>query len=213
MATLEDWQFLIDALDPLRGPLHEQLPSAADVAEDHFAEFDMYDKEYQAGRAHLARCHARRLLKVQSASNLGGWKVARPGPNAALWLTRDALRLRLLRPLPGMEVPPPGPNHTRIAYYSNQHVSILGVSGSDLIGLWDIDGAGEATIRIVRPIGRWRYGANSKVDIDFQLPRLPQSLRELEFRPTDDLGLPLPFENEDEEGEEGTGGGTDRPGG
>jgi hypothetical protein len=87
------------------------------------------------------------------------------------------------------------------------------VSGSDLIGLWDIDDTGEATIRIIRPIGHWRYGANEKVDIDFQLPKLPRSLSELEFRPSDDLGLTLPFESEDEEGEEGTGDGADRPGG
>lgn len=212
MPTPEDWQFLIDVFDPLRGPLHEDLPVAAEVAEGHFAEHDMTGKEYQAGRAHLARCHARRLLKAQSADDLGRWKLARPGPNAALWLTRDALRLRLLRPLPGMEIPPPGPNATRIAYYSNQHVSLLGVAGSDLIGLWSVDDSGDATIRVIRPTGRWRYGAHARVDIDFLLPQPPRSLSDLEFRPTDDMDLPLPFENEDEEGEEGTGG-SDRPGG
>ncbi len=193
--------FLIEALEPLCGPLHEILPSAADVAENHFAEFDMTDAEYRTGRSHLARCHARRLLTQRSREELGGWRVTTPGQNTRLWLVRDALKLRLLRPLPGRNVPPPGPNHARIAYYSNHHTNLLGVAGSELIALWDIEPkTGEANIRVVRTYVAWAFGGKTKVDIDFTLPHPPARLSDLEFRPTDDLDLTLPEEDEGEEG-------------
>src|SRR5262249_25007414 len=126
-------------------------------------------------------------------------------PNGRLWLAYEGLKLRLLRPLPGMTVPPPGPNIARIAYYGNANANLFGVRGSNLIGMWQIDAAGSATIRIVRPIGKWRYGSPEDVDVDFYLPQPPTSLADLEFRPTDERGLTLPFEDEDEEGTDGTG--------
>jgi hypothetical protein len=199
----DDWAYLVEALDPLREPLHEALPEAAEIADGHFSEHDMDGREFQAGRAHLARCHARRLISA-GKKQLGGWRVTRPGPNARLWLAREGLKLRLLRPLPGMTTPPPGPNLARIAYYSNHDTNLFGVRASDLIALWQVDNEA-TTIRIVRPIGKWRYGAHEKVDVDFYLPQPPTSLADLEFRPTDDLGLTLPFEDEDEEGKDGTG--------
>jgi len=103
-----------------------------------------------------------------------------------------------------MTTPPPGPNLARIAYYSNHNANLFGVRASDLTALWQVDNEA-TTIRIVRPIGKWRYGAHENVDVDFYLPRPPTSLADLEFRPTDDLGLTLPFEDEDEEGKNGTG--------
>jgi hypothetical protein len=204
MVTPDEQAFLIKALDPLREPLHDVLPLAAEFADAHFGEFDMDGRDYLAGRAHLARCHARRLLLARASTGLNGWTVAPPGPNARLWLTQDALKLRVLRPLPGLDVPPPGPNPARIAYYSNQHTTLFGVAGSDLISLWDVTTTGDVMIRIIRPRGKWKYGATAKVDFDFFLPRPPVSIADLEFRPNDDMDLPLPFESEDEEGEEGT---------
>jgi hypothetical protein len=177
-----DWDYLVKALDPLREPLHDALPAAADIADGHFTEHDMDGREYQAGRAHLARCHARRLICAWQGQ-LGGWQVTPPGPNARLWLAREGLKMRLLRPLvPGMATPPPGPNLARIAYYSNVDASLFGVRASDLIALWQVvDDA--SVIRIVRPVGRWRYGSHEKVDVDFYLPQAPTSLADLEFRP------------------------------
>lgn len=207
MATPADKQYLIDAFDPLRAALHDDLPSAADAAESHFIDYGMANEDYRGGQAHLARCHARRLLSRRTSADLGGWTLAQPGPNASLWLTRDALSLRFMRPLPGSEVPPPGPNGARIAYYSNRHATLFGVGGSDLIALWDVDQSGEGAVRVVRTVGRWKYGAKAKLDIDFYIPALPDSLNDTEFHPTDedDDQLGLWFPRVDDEGEEGTG--------
>lgn len=204
MTTDEDWAFLVDALDPLREPLHEALVEADEVARGHFAEYDMEPCDYRAGSAHLARCHARRLLVDKASDGWGGWTLAKPGANARLWLANQGLRIRVLRPLGEAVTPPPGSNRTRIAYYSNAHRSLLGIGGSNLLALWTVGDSGESSIRIVRPIGKWRYGSNEKVDVDFYLPQAPTSLGDLEFRPTDDLGLRLPFEDEDEKGQRGS---------
>ncbi len=64
--------------------------------------------------------------------------------------------------------------------------------------------SGEVLIRVVRPIGSWKFRARAKVDIDFVLPRSVHTLESLEFIPTEDLeqGL-LPFEAEGDEQEGG----------
>lgn len=205
MVTPQDKAELASALDPLREPFAEALPKAAEIADTHFGEYDMRGDEYLAGRAHLARCHARRLLIATTKDRLGGWTVVDPGPNSRLWLRwNGSLRLKLLRPMLGWQTPPPGSNKARKASYSNLHVNLLGVLGSDLIGLWDVDTQGELHVRIIRPIGVWRYGTSEKVDMDFWLPRPDTSVGELEFLPTDDIELPFPIEDKEDAGAEGS---------
>lgn len=202
MVTDDDRAYLIRTFDVLREVLHKILPDAAEVADTHFDEYSMDAHEYRAGRAHLARAHARRiLLEEMSRTDCGLWRVANPGNNGRLWLSHQGLRLRLLRPLPNAAAPPPGRNPSRVAFYTNTHATLFGVSGSNLIGLWDIDDAGDAQIRVIRPMGRWRYGNHEKVDIDFPLLKAT-SLSELEFQPRDDLGIELPYETEEERGQE-----------
>ena len=203
MVTPGDRQFLIDVLAPLGEPLHHVLPRAVDFADGHFTEHDMTSREFRAGRAHLARCHARRLLAALDPTSLGGWRVVtKAGTNTRLWLEHGTLSMRLLRPLPGGNVPHPGYNPSRIAYYGNDRTNLFGVAGSDLIAIWDvIYNTHEALIRIIRPTGAWKYGQKARVDLDTMLPVPPTSLTELEFRPSDDLGLKLPMDEEGENGE------------
>jgi len=117
-------------------------------------------------------------------------------------LCNDVLELRLLRPV-GKDVPPPGPNPARQAHYTNVHDNLLGIRGSRLLGPWSIDPAsGEVSIRVVRPIGTWKWRANAKLGIDFVPPRGVDTLENIEFIPTEDLeqGF-LPFEADEDEQE------------
>ncbi len=161
----------------------------------------MTGREYQPTVHHLARAHSRRLLLAAGAAgDLGNWEVAKPKPNLQVLLHNDVLEFRLLLPA-GKDVPPPGPNPARQAYYTNIHDNLLGIRGSRLLGLWSIDPASEeVSIRVVRPIGTWKWRANAKLDIDFVLPRGVDTLENLEFVPTEDLeqGF-LPFEVDEDE--------------
>lgn len=198
----QDIEFLKQALSPLVEPLYDSLDAASEIATGHFVEHEMDHPEYHPGLAHLARAHARRLLKdKQSNGKIDPWVVTVPQPNVQICLARDLLRLRLLRP-DGPEVPKPGPNQARIAYFSNRHVQLYGIAGSQLLGLWAPDAAGEIRIQIIRTVGEAKYGARVPVDIDFWLPRDVGDLSQLEFEPSDDnLDVELPFAEPDE-GEE-----------
>ncbi|HUZ10087.1 MAG TPA: hypothetical protein VMU76_07965 [Acidimicrobiales bacterium] len=203
MSDPADKDVLIEVMSPLVTGLYASLDRALELAQQHFVEFDMTGTEYQPATHHLARAHNRRLLLAASEEGgMGAWKVAKPKPNLQVLLHNEVLELRLLRPV-GQEVPPPGPNPARQAYYTNIHDNLLGIRGSRLLGLWAIDQkTGEVSIRVVRPIGTWKWRANAKLDIDFVLPRGVDTLESLEFIPTEDLeqGF-LPFEaDEDEQG-------------
>lgn len=56
-------------------------------------------------------------------------------------------------------------------------------------------------IRIVRPVRVWRMGQYEQIDIEFLLPRQGEALITMEFVPSDE-GMPLPFIEEIEGGEE-----------
>lgn len=68
---------------------------------------------------------------------------------------------------------------------------------SDLLALWYIDEAQQPCWRIVRPIGRWRFGRQEKVDLDFWLPPTASGLDDLVFEP-DDTGLLLSIDDNEE---------------
>jgi len=206
MADPTDKDVLIEVMSPLVTGLYSSLDRALELAQQHFIDFDMTGPEYQPAAHHLARAHSRRLLLAAGAEgDLGNWEVTKPKPNLQVLLRNEVLGLRLLRPI-GKDVPPPGPNPARQAYYTNIHDNLLGIRGSRLLGLWSIDPAsGEVSIRVVRPIGTWKWRASAKLDIDFVLPRGVDTLENLEFIPTEDLeqGF-LPFEaDEDEQDGEG----------
>jgi hypothetical protein len=125
-------------------------------------------------------------------------------------MTDGAYRLRLLHTLNENDVPPPGSNTKRKAYYRNaplaQVMPLFGEPNDRLLVLWRIDPAtGMPSFRVVRPIGDWKWGAHQATDLDFFLPETVAELANLRFDPTDDdLGLALPLD--DEEGEDGAGG-------
>lgn len=108
-------------MSPLVTGLYASLDRALLLAQQHFIEFDMTDPEYQPAVHHLARAHSRRLLLAAGAEgDLGNWAVANPKPNLQVLLRNEVLELRVLRPV-GKDVPPPGPNPARQAYYTNLH--------------------------------------------------------------------------------------------
>lgn len=196
-----DKDILIEVMSPLITGLYSSLDRAMELAQQHFVDFDMTGPEYQPATHHLARAHSRRLLFAASArGELGNWGVAKPKPNLQVLLHNNVITLRLLRPV-GKDVPPPGPNPARQAYYTNIHDNLLGIRGSRLLGLWSIDPESqEISIRVVRPVGTWNWRANAKLDIDFVLPRGVDTLENLEFIPTEDLeqGF-LPFVADEDE--------------
>lgn len=193
MSTFErETQLLTAIVAPLCGPLYEALDRAQEIADDHFASFDMYERDYRSGVAHLARAHAYRLMRaVDAAGELGEWKVLRPANNLQLRMCQGGVSLRMLRPV-GDEPPPPGRNRARIAAW---HGNVFGLEGSKLLGLWQRAVDDEVEVRIVRPTGAWKLGQRSRIDIDFMLPRSAGDLESYEFRPTDeDMEMVLPFE-------------------
>lgn len=198
MPEPDDKDALIEVMSPLVDGLYSSLDRALELARQHFVEFDMDGPEYEPGVHHLARAHWRRLLTgAHAAGDLGRWQVASPQPNLQIALNHEQITLRLLRPA-GRTVPPPGPNSARRAYYSNTHDNLLGLHGSNLLGLWSMEPTtDEASVRVVRPIGTWRWGQRAKIDIDVRLPRRADDLTQLEFIPTDDRDVALPFEEPD----------------
>jgi hypothetical protein len=151
MDTPDAVRVLTDAMAPVAEPLYRCLEAAADVAEAHLVDFDMADGEYRSGQSHLARAHARRLLKkAQNGGELEPWLVTAPQPNLQLCIAPQLLTLRMLRP-DRLQVPKAGPNAARIAYFSNRHTQLFGIEGSKLIGLWGPnDLTGEMQVRVVR---------------------------------------------------------------
>jgi hypothetical protein len=196
-ASPDDKDALVELLSPLVDGLYSSLDRARDLARAHFEQHDMIGDEYGSGVHHLARAHTRRLLDAAHASGaIAPWQLNAPGPNLQIVLRHEQLTLRVLRPA-GFDVPPPGPNTARRAYYSNLHDNLLGLQGSKLLALWSIDSQeDEIVVRVVRPRGVWRFGASAKLDIDLALPRRAGELARLEFVPVDDLEVKLPFEED-----------------
>ncbi|MFA1548811.1 hypothetical protein [Actinomadura chokoriensis] len=198
MATAADQAYLVDAVSSLCGVLHEGIEVAREIAEGHFGDYEMTDPEYGAGTTHLTRFHARRVLKTL---DLGEWEIAKPRPNGQVLLRNELLLLRILHEWPENSVPPPGHNTARIDFYRNPDLGLHGVKASKLIAVWRRAPEGEVSIRIIRPIGKWKLGKVAKFDISFPLHR--SGLSDLEFVPDDSgMNVLLPFEAE-EEGEKG----------
>jgi hypothetical protein len=185
-------EHVLDLLRPLCEPLHDYIETASANAGGHLEAFDISQRGWQ--HTHLARAHLDHQLKVEPVP---GFSVLEPRNNGRLLLAAaEGTTLRVLHVGPHDTVPAPGCNRARIRYYQQQQLSIptLGLA-SALLGLWSVDDDGLAAFRVVRPIGRWRYGARARVDMDLMLPRTPAGLDELEFVPDDtDLELQVPSE-------------------
>lgn len=194
---------------PLCEPLHDVFSWAEQLRRERLPELDG-DPAYRWHATHTVRAFAHLRLD-QLSSNLGDWSLSgNHAQNGALWLTDGNYRARLLHAVDENDVPPPGSNRARQAFYRNPPLvrlrPLFGEPNDKLLVLWRIDFETAAPcFRVVRPIGDWKWGAHQATDLDFVLPETIDELAGLRFDPTDeDLGLELPLD--DEEGEEGAGG-------
>lgn len=197
------------AMLPLCEPLHDVFSWAEQLRRERLPELDG-DASYRWHATHTVRAFAHLRLS-QISSELGDWSLSgNHAQNGELWLTDGNYRARLLHGLNEHDVPPPGSNRARQAFYRNPPLAgllpLFGEANDKLLVLWRIDVATAAPcFRVVRPIGDWKWGAHQATDLDFVLPETIDELAGLRFDPTDeDLGLELPLD--DEEGEEDAGG-------
>lgn len=198
------------ALLPLCEPFHDVFTWAEQIRRDRLPELDG-NTSYGWHATHTVRAFAH-LGLTRRADDLGDWILSgNHAQNGALWLTDGSYRIRLLHALNEGDVPPPGPGHTRTAYYRNlplaEVVPLFGEPNDRLLVLWRIDPKmGTPYFRVVRTVGAWKWGAREATDLDFILPETSDELADLRFDPTDeDLGLELPYPDE-EEGQDGVGG-------
>lgn len=205
MLTPEDAQYLTEAVSGLASPLHTCLDKAHLIAHEHFDEHDMTGVGYTRGRTDLTRDHARRRLERLSADDdLGGWRVA-DTRSGRIHLHNTSLSMKILHGTPLGDTPAPGRNQARISYYRNPRLNLLGVEGSNLLAVWNVEAeTGELTVRIVRPVQEWKYGRKPNVDLDFVLPRSAEDFGDWQFVP-DDEDFTLPFDIDEDEGREGGG--------
>lgn len=185
-----------DALLPLCEPLHDVFTTAE---AERRARLPMLDHpQYRWLHTHTIRGLAHHGL---STMDLGTWKLyGNHGRNGELWLTDNDFRIRVLHGLNDEQVPPPGTNGNRRAFYANVPILeqgvIWGPRNDRLLVLWRIDQeTGAPAFRVVRTIGAWKFGSREKTDLDFPLPKEAVDLAALRFDPADDeLELELPAE-------------------
>jgi hypothetical protein len=131
---------------------------------------------------------------------LGVWSLSgNHARNGELWLSDGQYRVRVLHALSEKQVPPPGQNAARCAYYRNPPLALLptplfGPINDRLLMLWRIDPKAHTPVfRVVRPIGNWKWGDHALTDLDFILPPTAFDLQNLAFEPTDEgLELDIP---------------------
>lgn len=189
-------------------PLHDVFAWAEQVRRERLPELAECT-DYRWHATHTVRALAHYRLN-QMNGELGDWSLSgNHSQNGALWLTDGSYRVRILHTLNEDDVPPPGTNRIRRAFYRNpplvSKVPLFGEANDRLLILWKIDPQSAAAgFRVVRPIGEWKWGAYATTDVDFLLPQTADELADLTFEPTEeDLGLELPLE---EEGDNDAGG-------
>ena len=190
-----------DALADLCEPLHDVFAWAGQRKTEALPELS--HSAYTWHGTHTIRALAHyRLCKV----NLGVWTLSgNHARNGELWLTDSDYSVRVLHALKDKDVPPPGSNGARIAYYHNPPLPLQekldGPPNDKLIVLWRLNAkTGAPSFRVVRPIGKWHFGGKAKTDLDFPLPETAIDMKSLHFEPADE-GLDeiqLPKEEEGE---------------
>lgn len=193
--TTDDQCFLVEALAPLCAPLHEAIQDGFEMADRYFLEHNFVTSGYEWFRAHLVRAHSLRHFQEQPVA---GFELAPIHRNGEFLLRRELLAVRVLRDGRTGLIPAPGPNHARRRFYMNQQLTFFGPASSMLLALWSAEpDSGDVTIRVVRPVGQWRYGSMAKLDLEFVLPNEGERLADLEFVPTDeDMEVLIPMERE-----------------
>ena len=192
-----------DALQPLCASLHDVFRESAASSAAFRAERGLTDDTYNSMGADVTRALAHKALTVRD--DLGAWKVGgRHNLRGQVLLTCGMMRIRFLHD-PQHEVPAPGRNARRRAYYRNAplgQTTAFDAESSNLIAVWRVTDQELHTVsfRVVRPIGDTarRYGLSTPVDLNFILPDLSEDLSTLEFEQVDEgLLIDLPETDED----------------
>src|SRR5262249_27975076 len=131
----------------------------------------------------------------RAARRLGGWTRQAQRPTSTAERVADDASLASRATAEGAAARgEPG----KAGVLPNQQLEGFGVRSRRLLGLWNDDpDTAEVSVRVVRPIGTWKYGGPARVDIDFTLPVADEALKDLQFWP-DDVGVEvdLPFEDD-----------------
>jgi hypothetical protein len=194
---MEDPQWIVDEIAPLGPWLHEQLEAAVAGADEHVARRHPH-RTLQQGfhRTNVARCDFAFLAEDNPPT---GWTVGSIRNNGRVQLTNAAqdITFRVLHD-PRLFTPAPGHSLARNLYWQQKHPELTLFRSAKLIACWGADLDGVVTVRIVRPIGVWKYGSQEKVDLAFIMPREAAGFDELGFTPSDEgIELVLPVDNPD----------------
>jgi hypothetical protein len=184
------------ALEDLCEPLHDVFSWADALHAERMPEL-VDRRKYGWFATHTVRALAHYKL---DRLNLGVWSLSgNHARNGELWLTDGKYRARVLHALSDKQVPPPGENAARCAYYRNPPLAMMptplfGPINDRLLVLWRTDAKSHApAFRVVRPIGNWKWGERAQTDLDFILPRTAVDLHNLTFVPSDEgLELEIP---------------------
>ena len=163
--------------------------------------------EYRTPRVHMARAATHRRLS--QLGEIDGWNLSsQAGPNTPIHLYRESSTIRLLHTPNATTVPAPGPNVARQYYYTNPALDGMDEPNSlfvqhNYLLLWREGFAtGEIALRLVRPIGMWKFGMPAKWDISMNLGGADEDFADYYFRPAeedDDFRLPNEREAAEEE--------------
>lgn len=180
---------------PLCSPLYDALTTAHTLALERVPELAQ-DPRTRASFVHAARGMA--LLEL-SQQVTDPWAL-KPQNNAGIMLVHGSVSLRVLHQPRSGDVPAPGSNVRRRRDFINPTLSAEMLPAKDaLLGLWTVGARGGVSIRVLRPIGVWRYGSDARVDLSFDLPRYADELAGLQFDSTDDdIVVAVPKEDEED---------------
>ncbi|MEU3487355.1 hypothetical protein [Streptomyces massasporeus] len=201
-----------EALGDLCEPLHDVFARAGASKmlkrpddEDRDGTPDFSSPEYGWFRTHAVRAHAHFYLSRRS---LDPWALAgNHKRNGELWLADGRFEIRILHGTAN-DIPKPGYNRARRAYYRNKPLGMTplfgvqetfaGMERHRLLVLWHLDPkTGEPALRVVRPVGDAMTGRRVPVDVDFMLPPTAEELESMQFDPSDDdIYLNIPNEEE-----------------
>ncbi|MGJ9374212.1 hypothetical protein [Nesterenkonia sp. CF4.4] len=186
-----------EALESACEPLHDALSEGVLRSQEAFSGMPGSLHAW-AGPAMTHFTRAWTISALVKAGGIDGWDMDFIN-NSSIILRRGTVSMRLLHQLQDGSAPHPGPNAAREQYYMNDLLPAAVLPRADkLLALWSTGTAGE-TIRIVRPVGTWKFGRQEKVDLDFILPRYATDIRSLEFETSDeDLFADIPVETEEE---------------